>query len=134
MSHSRPLILPEHVVFLACQRRAGDNDSETVETHADDLVVHLFEVTMNFGSIDRQSTEWLSLVARLDDRSIRETLCLGDEVDLDVRDMVTHPKSRLQHPFGIHRLPLQATSASCQTRPFGALGSSSSGLKCQGVP
>jgi hypothetical protein len=54
------------------------------ETHADDLLVHLLEVTMYFRSIDRETAERLGLVAGLDDRSIRETLGLGNEVDLQI--------------------------------------------------
>jgi hypothetical protein len=54
------------------------------KTHADDLLVHLLEVTVNFGPVDRETAERLGLVAGLDDRSIRETLGFGDEVDLEV--------------------------------------------------
>jgi len=53
-------------------------------TYADDLLVHLLEMAMYLRSVDRKTSERLGLVAGLDNRSIRETLCLGDEVDLQV--------------------------------------------------
>lgn len=39
---------------------------------------------MYFRSVDRKTAERLGLVAGLDDRSIRESLGFGDEVDLAV--------------------------------------------------
>jgi hypothetical protein len=51
-------------------------------THANNLIVHLLEVTVNFLSVDREIAERLGLVARLDNRSVGETFSLGDEVDL----------------------------------------------------
>jgi hypothetical protein len=51
-------------------------------THADDLVVHLLQVTVYLRSIDGHAAEWLELVTGQNDRGIREAFSLGDEVDL----------------------------------------------------
>jgi hypothetical protein len=41
-------------------------------------------MTMYLRSVDRKTAERLGLVAGLDNRSIRETLGFGDEVDLQI--------------------------------------------------
>lgn len=46
--------------FCLVSKRLNDRSN----TYADDLLVHFLEVIMDFGSIDRQTAERLSLVAR----------------------------------------------------------------------
>lgn len=64
----------------------GHTRQET-STHANDFLVHLLKVWVDFWTINGHATEWLVLVTGQNHRCIWESFCLGNEVDLRGKQM-----------------------------------------------
>lgn len=87
-------------------------------THAQDFLVHLFQIGVHFWSVDRHGPEWLVRSSRKDNGGIGESKRFGDEVDLRYQLGTAAERDFCsQHPFGNRLLPVRSTISSCHKLP-----------------